>query len=234
MRRARQSKYAKLHDRRRHGVENQHGVELSGFPGSRLRARLRPDAPDLEGLAPGRWYDVFGGEAARLGPGGRVLLRPDEALREDPASHVPVPRGLLELGGSDGSRHLLDCDGRRWLAALVPDAPDPEASRHLRLVCQDGRYLLVPGFTVETLDPLGDGELLELLESQVREAHPPGGLRSEARVKPAFAWGYRMLEPDAWYLVDPRWSTDLALVLVTVDGDRVVDAGHFDVQTFLD
>jgi hypothetical protein len=34
--------------------------------------------------------------------------------------------------------------------------------------------------------------------------------------------------------VVPRWSTDVALVLVTVDGDRVVDAGHFDVQTFLD
>ena len=207
---------------------------MIGFPGSRLRARLRSDAPEVEGLRPGRWYDVFGGEAVRLGPSGRVLLRPEDALREDPSSYIPVPRGMLELGGSDGSRHLLGADGRRWLATLAADAADPDASRHLRLVCQDGRYFLVPGFAVATLDPLTDTELVEQLALQVRDARPPGGLRSEARVKPAFAWGYRMLEPDAWYLVDPRWSTDLALVLVTVDGDRVVDAGHFDLQTFLD
>ncbi len=207
---------------------------MDGFPGSRLRARLRPDAPEVAGLRPGAWYDVFGGEAARLAPGGIVLLRPEDALREDPSSYVPVPRSLLELGGSDGGRHFIDCDGRRWLAALLPESAEPDAARRLRLVCQDGRYFLVPEFARTSLDALLDTELLELVELHLREAPPPGGLRSEARVKPAFAWGYRMLEPDAWYLVDPRWTTDLALVLVTVDGDRVVDAGHFDLQTFLD
>ncbi len=208
--------------------------EVGAFPGSRLRARLRPDAHAVEGIRPGTWHDVYGGEAGRVGAPDTVLLRPEDAPAGAAASYVPVARSIIELGGSDGSRRLIDGSGSRWLAALVDAPADSDSARTLRFVCQDGRYVLVGDMTVATLDPLSDPELLELLDAKRRDGHPPSGVRSEARVKPAFAWGYRMLDPAAWYLVDPRWTTDRALVLVTVEGDRVVDAGHFDVQTFLD
>lgn len=207
---------------------------MSAFPGSRLRARLRPDAPEVDGLRPGAWHDVYGGEAGRAGPSDTVLIRPAGAPAGAAAGYVPVARATIELGGSDGSRRLSDAGGRRWLAMLVDDPADADGARRLRFVCQDARYVLAPGVRASSLDPLSDAELLELLQSHEQRDHPPSGVRSEARVKPAFAWGYRMLDPAAWYLVDPRWTTDRALVLVTVEGDRVVDAGHFEVQTFLD
>jgi hypothetical protein len=186
----------------------------------------------VDGLPAGVWHDVFGGEAGRAGLADTVLVRPAGARAGDVTSYIPVARRLLELGGSDGSRRLIDPSGRRWLAALV-DLPANDV-RRLRIVCQDGRYVLISPMATATLDCFADQELLELLAVHVRNGDPPCGVRREARVKPAFAWGYRMLDPGAWYLVDPRWTTDRALVLVTVEGDRVVDAGHFEVQTFLD
>ena len=210
---------------------------MKGFPGSRLRARLRSDAPALCGLASEVWHDVFGGEAGRLPPGGQLLLRPAEVLADDKASYVPVARSMVELGRTDGARLLLDHADRRWVAALVADTGNGSGgcgSHTLRFVCQDGGYLLVPGIAAPTLDAWSDTDLLELLETNRQAGDPPTGLRTEARVKAAFAWGYRMLDPDAWYLVEPRWTTDHALVLVTVEGDRVVDAGHFETRSFLD
>jgi hypothetical protein len=212
---------------------------VNGFPGSRLRARLRSDAPALQGLALGVWHDVFGGAAGRLPPEGQLLLRPAEVPIDDKAGYIPVARSMVELGSTDGARLLFDGADQRWLAALVADSAQAAGSasngRHtIRFVCHDGGYLLVPGVAASTLDAWSDTDLLKLLEANRREGAAPTGLRMEARVKPAFAWGYRMLDPDAWYLVEPRWTTDRALVLVTVDGDRVVDAGHFEVRSFLD
>ena len=207
---------------------------MNGFPGSRLRGRLRSDAPAPIGLKPGIWYDVFGGEAGRSAASGTVLLRPEDAPPGDAASYIPVGRHLVELGRTDGSRILTDRHEQRWLAALVAEPPESPGATRLRFVCQDGSYRFAPGVASCTLDPLSDGELLTMLEVQTRNGRPPSGVRTEARVKPAFAWGYRMLDPEAWYLVDPRWTTDRALVLVTVEGDRVVDAAHFEAQTFLD
>lgn len=206
---------------------------MSGFPGSRLRGRLLPGAPAVDGLEPGRWHDVFGGASGRAGLTGSVLLRPRDVLPEDASGYIPVPRQLVELGGSDGSRLLTDQGGQRWLAVLVPD-PVERGMQRLRVVCQDGRYVLIGGLDLPTLDSLSDDALLAMLAAQLAGGERPSGVRMEARVKPAFAWGYRMLDPGASYLVDPRWTTDRALVLATVDGDRVVDAGHFEVQTFLD
>ena len=206
---------------------------MNGFPGSRLRGRLRSDAPVLIGLKPGIWHDVFGGEAGRASGSGQVLLRPEDALPGDASSYIAVARSMVELGRTDGSR-ITDRRGQRWLAALVTEGSEPPLTVRLRFVCQDGSYRLVPEMVACSLDPLSDAELLELLDLHTRNGQPPSGVRTEARVKPAFAWGYRMLDPDAWYLVDPRWTTDRALVLVTVDGDRVVDAAHFEAQTFLD
>lgn len=188
----------------------------------------------MAGLPAGVWHDVFGGEPGRAGPSDAVLVRPTDARAGDLASYIPVARTLLELGGSDGTRCLIDPAGQRWLAALVDLPTDPDAARRLRIVCQDGRYVLISPMAAETLDGFSDHQLLGLLDGHARNGHPPSGVRREARVKPAFAWGYRMLDPSAWYLVDPRWTTDRALVLVTVEGDRVVDAGHFEVQAFLD
>src|SRR5512132_4134310 len=146
-----------------------HGaVAMKGFPGSRLRARLRSDAPVLCSLASGIWYDVFGGEAGRLPPGGQLLLRPSDVLIEDKSSYVPVARGLVELGRTDGARLLLDDAGRRWVAALVADTGNGSGdcgSHTLRFVCQDGGYLLVPGIAAATLDAWSDTDLLELLDT---------------------------------------------------------------------
>ena len=182
---------------------------------------------------------MFGGEAGRLPSEGQLLLRPPDVLIDDKGGYVPVARNMVELGTTDGARLLLDPGGCRWVAALTAGSEDATAagageSRTLRFVCQDGRYLLMPGVAEPTLDAWSDADLLELLETTRREGHPPTGLRTEARVRPAFAWGYRMLDADAWYLVDPRWTTERALVLVTVDGGRVVDAGHFETRNFLD
>jgi hypothetical protein len=199
-----------------------------------LRARLCPDAPPVDGLRPDAWHDVFGGEAGRAGASGTVLLRPANAHPGEAGGYLPVARALVELGGSDGSRRLIDRSEQRWLAALVADPSAAGDAARLRFVRQDGHYVLIPDMAMATLDALSDRELLGMLEVHEQGGHPPRGVRSEARVKPAFAWGYRMLDPGAWYLVDPRWTTDRALVLVTVEGDRVVDAAHFETQTFLD
>jgi hypothetical protein len=166
-------------------------------------------------------------------------LRPPDVLIDDKAGYIPVARSMVELGSTDGARLLLDAADRRWVAALVPESGGGNGtgtrdSRTLRFVCQDGAYLLLPGVAEPTLDAWFDSDLLELLEASRQAGRPPAGLRTEARVRPAFAWGYRMLDADAWYLVEPRWTTERALVLVTVDGGRVVDAGHFETRSFLD
>jgi hypothetical protein len=62
----------------------------------------------------------------------------------------------------------------------------------------------------------------------------PSGLRVEAQVKAAQAWSYRMLNAEAWYLVDQERTTDSAVTIMTMGGPRIVDAAHVEVRSFLD
>lgn len=213
-------------------------MTLPGNP--RMRARLRLDAPDVYHLAPGAWYEVLADEASR--DEGRILLKPRDALSGDAAGYIPLARSMVELSRSDGSRVLVDAGGIRWLATAVT-IDDSESHAHwVRFVSESGTYAVV-GCGMAALDLFSDDELLDLLadhraalEDPARRRHlaRPHGLRLEGRVKPAFAWAYRMLNEDVWYLIESRWTTEHAIVIVTVDGDRVVDAAHFDVRTFLD
>jgi hypothetical protein len=201
-----------------------------------VRARLRSDAPDVYHLAPGAWYDVLGDDVTQARPDGRLLLRPADAVADDAESYIPLARSMVELSRRDGSRLLVDAAGARWLAAVVPLDQCECATHWLRFVSESGAYAVLPCLSA-TLDELSDDELLGILGSYYRATeHPdrPRGLRFEARVRPAFAWGYRMLDPAVWYLIESRWTTEHAIVIVTVDGDRVVDTGHFEVRTFLD
>jgi len=59
-------------------------------------------------------------------------------------------------------------------------------------------------------------------------------LRVEARVKPGYAWSYRVLDSERWYMVVQARSTEHAVVLETSDGERVVDAGHVELRSLLD
>jgi len=59
-------------------------------------------------------------------------------------------------------------------------------------------------------------------------------LRVEVRVKPGYAWSYRVLEAGRWYPVIRGRSTERVLVLVTEQGERVVDAAHFEQRSLLD
>jgi hypothetical protein len=56
----------------------------------------------------------------------------------------------------------------------------------------------------------------------------------EARVKPGYAWSYRVLDPARWYPVVPERSSEIALVLDTADGPRVVDASHVELRNLLE
>ena len=59
-------------------------------------------------------------------------------------------------------------------------------------------------------------------------------LRLEARLKPGYAWSYRVLDPAAWYRIDQSRSNTYAVAIETPDGLRVVDASHVDVRSLLD
>lgn len=59
-------------------------------------------------------------------------------------------------------------------------------------------------------------------------------LRVEARVKPGYAWSYRVLEAGRWYTVVRERSTERVLVLLTDEGERVVDAAHFEHRSLLE
>jgi len=59
-------------------------------------------------------------------------------------------------------------------------------------------------------------------------------LRLEARLKPGYAWSYRVLDPVVWYPIDQTRSNDYAIAIQTPDGLRVVDAGHVDTRSILE
>ena len=59
-------------------------------------------------------------------------------------------------------------------------------------------------------------------------------LRLEARVKPGYAWSYRVLDPATWYTVNQERSNDYAVAIETSEGLRVVDAAHMEVRTMLE
>jgi hypothetical protein len=59
-------------------------------------------------------------------------------------------------------------------------------------------------------------------------------VREQARIKPGYAWSYRVLDPGCWYTIVPDRSSEIAVVLDTPDGPRVVDASHVEVRSLLE
>ncbi len=59
-------------------------------------------------------------------------------------------------------------------------------------------------------------------------------VRQEARVKPGYAWSYRVLDPGSWYAIIADRSSEIAVLLDTPDGPRVVDASHVEVRSLLE
>ncbi len=209
-------------------------MTLPGRP--QTRARLRLDAPDVYHLAHGAWYDVLGDGLTPALPDGRILVRPFDAMPDDAETYIPLAPSMVELCRGDGARILRNPDGTQWVAGMVPFDQDGVTTRWLRFVSSIGAYALVPSGR-PNLDAFSDDELLTLLtdyQNQPIHAERPHGLRIEARVRPAFAWAYRMLDENVWYLVDSRWSTERALAIVTAEGERIVDVAHVRTRTFLD
>ena len=43
-----------------------------------------------------------------------------------------------------------------------------------------------------------------------------------------------MLDPETWYVVDQSLSTEIAVVIESPDGRRVVDAEHVELRSLLE
>ena len=188
-------------------------------------ARLRSDAPHVRGLEPGWWYDIYSGDPTGAGADGSILVRPADALPGDRASCIPLAITMVELRDAHGCRLVRDGAGEWWTA--VRDAPD-----RLLFVAESGTYRMV-GVPPETSE---DDASDDTLRAWLEQGPPtyPGGLRVEAQLKAGQAWSYRMLNAEAWYLVDQERTTDSAVAIVTFDGPRIVDAGHVETRSFLD
>lgn len=197
------------------------------------RARLRADAPNIRGLSPGEWYDVL--EAPPQENGAKLQLRPRDALPGDTASYISVAPSMLELAAREGVR-LFCSQGARWAASL-------EESAQIRFAGDDGEWV-APGVSLESLDILSDSELQELFDACRHSADAPPasgdagepgrtGLRVEARLKPGFAWAYRMLGPDSWYEVNQSRSSDFGLVIRAPDGERIIGPEHMELRSIL-
>ena len=59
-------------------------------------------------------------------------------------------------------------------------------------------------------------------------------VREQARIKPGYAWAYLVLDPGCWYTIVADRSSEIAVVLDTPDGPRVVDASHVEVRSLLE
>ena len=53
-------------------------------------------------------------------------------------------------------------------------------------------------------------------------------------MRPGYAWSYRVLDPGCWYAIVAERSSEVAVVLDTPDGPRVVDAGHVEVRSMFE
>ena len=189
----------------------------------RRRARLRSDAPHVRGVEPGRWYDIYGGDPTGAAAEGAVLVRPADALPGDRDAYIPLPLSMVELRDAHGRRRVRGGGGQWWTA-------EPRDDGRVLFVSADGAYRMV--MAAMPLDDASDDALRDWLERG--EPSYPAGLRVEAQVRATQAWSYRMLNAEAWYLVDQSRTSESAVAIVTIDGCRIVDAGHVEVRTFLD
>ncbi len=156
---------------------------------------------------------------------------------------------MIELADTSGRRFFSDSRGRRWTAALEPAAsPDTDAGQ-IRFSGEMGATHIAPGVVLPSLDPVSDADLRDLLEACAPPAggHAPDngngrgggrarkpGLRVEARLKPAFAWAYRMLSMESWYEVDQARTSEYGIMIRTPDGDRIIGADHMQLRSILD
>ena len=220
---------------------------IPGAPESvAYQGRLRTDAPAVLGVEPGEWYDALVERADEY-----VWLRPPDAIPGDRAGHIRVARSFVELRDQSGRRWFRNGAGLRWAAELKHtsgrDGGVFTGDRwYLGLVADDGTTRVVPGVVLTDLRQLSDDELLELLDASfasLAEAPlpPPRARRSaehrvwsEARLKPGFAWAYRMLDPDHWYAVDDARSTIYTVMISTHEGHRVIDISHVELRSLLE
>ena len=191
----------------------------------RRHARLRSDAPNVRGIEPGRWYDIYSGDPTTAASDASILVRPADALPGDRASYIPLAITMVELRDAYGRRLIRDCSGGWWTAART--APD-----RILFVSRAGSYRMVAAPPQAGPDEPSDEVLAGLLERGTPSY--PEGLRVEAQLKAAQAWSYRMLNAEAWYLVDQERTSESAIAIVTMDGPRIVDAAHLEVRSFLD
>ena len=194
----------------------------------RRHARLRSDAPNVRGIEPGRWYDIYSGDptsAANAASDASILVRPADALPGDRASYIPLAITMVELRDAYGRRLIGDSAGEWWTAARI--APD-----RILFVARSGAYRMVAALPQDGPDEPSDSVITGLLENGAPSY--PQGLRVEAQLKAAQAWSYRMLNAEAWYLVDQERTSESAVAIVTMDGPRIVDAAHLEVRSFLD
>ncbi len=190
----------------------------------RRHARLRSDAPHVRGVEPGRWYDIYSGDPTTAATDVPVLVRPADALPGDRESYIPLALSMVELRDPHGRRLVRDAAGEWWTASRC--APD-----RLLFVAAGGAYRMVKA-AAQRPDDESDDTLRAWLDSGAPAF--PSGLRVEAQVKAAQAWSYRMLNAEAWYLVDQERTTDSAVTIMTMGGPRIVDAAHVEVRSFLD
>lgn len=220
---------------------------LPGAPESvEFQGRLRADAPAVLGVEPGKWYDAL------LNPAGdQVWLRPPDAIPGDRASYIRIARSFAELRDASGRRWFRGSSGLNWVAELKHSSGRDGGvftgdRSYLGLTAEDGTTRVVPGVVLTDLRMLSDQELLELLDASfasLAEAPPPPPrprrsaehrIWSEARLKPGFAWAYRMLDPDRWYAVDDARSTIYTVMIETEEGYRVIDINHVELRSLLE
>lgn len=191
----------------------------------RRHARLRSDAPNVRGIEPGRWYDIYSGDPTTTAGDATILVRPADALPGDRASYIPLAMTMVELRDAYGRRLIRDRAGEWWTAART-------APGRILFVARSGSYRMVSAPPQPGADEPSDEALAALLDHG--SPSYPEGLRVEAQLKAAQAWSYRMLNAEAWYLVDQERTSESAIAIVTMEGPRIVDAAHMEVRSFLD